>query len=43
MEQHLNFLQVTDLTEEQANLIIQGLETFVGVVGNTLGRERPMH
>jgi hypothetical protein len=43
MEEHLDFLQVTDLTEERAQLIIQGLETFVGVLGNALGREPPMH
>ncbi|MGH7962989.1 MAG: hypothetical protein ACRERD_14350 [Candidatus Binatia bacterium] len=31
----------TDLSEEQAKLMEQGLETFVGVLGNMVGEEEP--
>jgi hypothetical protein len=43
IQEHLNFLQLTELSEEQASLITRGLETFVGVLGSAVGRERPMH
>jgi hypothetical protein len=43
MEERLSFLHVTDLTEERANLIIHGLDTFLDVLSNTLEHQRPIH
>ena len=40
-EERLDFLQVTELHEEQAKLIF-GLENSVAVLRNVLGHEEPM-
>jgi hypothetical protein len=43
IEEHLDFLNVEELSDEQAIFVQQGMETFVGVLGNMLGQEPPMH
>jgi hypothetical protein len=36
IEEHLDFLHVESLSDEQAKFVQQGMETFVGVLGNML-------
>jgi hypothetical protein len=43
LEERLDFLHATDLSEEQAKLVEQGLETFVGVLGNMLQGDEWRH
>jgi hypothetical protein len=43
IEEHLDFLHVESLSDEQAKFVRQGLETFVGVLGNVMEQEQPRH
>ena len=43
IEEHLDFLHATELSEEQAQMVTKGMEVFVGVLGNMLGDGEPTH
>ena len=43
IEEHLDFLHVDSLSDEQARFVRQGLETFVGVLGNVMEQAQPRH
>ena len=43
IEEHLDFLRVESLSDEQAKFVQQGMETFVGVLGNVMEQEQPRH
>ncbi|MGH9956650.1 MAG: hypothetical protein ACREBC_05915, partial [Pyrinomonadaceae bacterium] len=43
IEEHLDLLRVRELNDAQAQLVTHGLETLVGVLGNTLQGEEPKH
>jgi hypothetical protein len=40
IEEHLDFLHVENLNEQQAKFVQRGMETFVGVLGNAMEQER---
>jgi hypothetical protein len=37
IEEHIDFLRATELSDEQARLIAAGMETLVGVLGSMRG------
>ena len=43
IEEHLDFLHVESLSDDQARFVRQGMETFIGVLGNVMGQEQPRH